>query len=365
MAKKKKAKQEVVELNEGATEEDIVSNVQQALGEESCFLLGTGLYGSQNIPVIPTGAPSVDKALGVGGVPQGRIVEIYGPESSGKTTLTLTIAANCQKNGGKAAFIDVEHAIDPTWCRTIGVNVKKLLFSQPDSAEDAFKLMHLLIDLKKVNLIILDSVAALATKEELSGEPGDVVIGAQARLMSQELRKIKSSASRNGVTVIFTNQMRDKIASMGFGPKTTTPGGRALKFYASQRIEIFRIGSTKLGEKVIGSKVQAKIVKNKVAPPFETALFDIIFNKGIYYPLCLIETGVKTGDITRKGSFYYFEDQNLGNGAMAAAECVESNEKLLEEIESKIRAKPKEESEEDEFEVDDEVDDEEDTKKEE
>ena len=354
MAKKEK-KEEKEEKEIEQTEEDIVLDVQKALGEESCFLLGSTTKAYQNMPVIPTGAPSLDSALGIGGIPQGRIVEIYGPESSGKTTLTLTIVSRCQKSGGKAAFIDVEHAIDPTWCKTIGVDIKKLLFSQPDSAEDAFKLVHLLIDNRKVDLIVMDSVAALATKAELEGEPGDVVIGATARIMSQELRKIKSSANKKNVTVLFTNQMRDKIGTMGFGPKTTTPGGRALKFYSSQRIEIYRVGSTKQGEKVIGSKVQAKIVKNKVAPPFKTAQFDIIFNKGIYYPMGLIELGIKYKVIERSGSWYSFNGEKIGLGTVAAAETLEKDEALLKAVEAKIHdvTKPTEESD-DEFVVDEE-----------
>lgn len=330
--------------NDIELEKDIVSETQKQFsaitkrsGDES-IRLGIDDDGDvKNIGVISTRSLSLDTALGVGGVPRGRIIEIFGPESSGKTTLALTIVAECQKAGGVAAFIDVEHAIDPEWCRTLGVNTKKLLFAQPDSAEDAFTLIKLLVNFRKVNLIVLDSVAALVTKAEMDGEVGDAHYAPVARIMSQELKKLQANAANANTCVIFINQIRDAIGSMI--PGSTVPtGGRALRFYASQRLEIKRIAATKSGEEIIGSHVQVKVVKNKVAPPFKKAEFDIMYTSGISKSTDILEMGIRYKILERSGAWVTYNNQRLGCGVLKASEFLTQNPDMMLEIETKIKA---------------------------
>jgi recombination protein RecA len=290
---------------------------------------------------IPTGSISLDLALGIGGIPRGRVVEIYGPESSGKTTLTLHIIANAQKAGGVAAFIDAEHALDPEYAKRIGVNIKDLLISQPDNGEQALDIVEALVTSGSVNIIVVDSVAALVPRAEIEGEMGDQHIGRQARLMSQALRKLTAIIAKSNCTVIFINQIRMKIGVMFGNPETTT-GGNALKFYSSVRIEVRRSAQIKKGEDIVGNRVKVKIVKNKVAPPFKTAEFDIMYNEGISASGDLLDTGVKLEAIEKKGNSYSFGDEKLGVGREAAKATVKDNSKLAKEISKKVYEKLKE-----------------------
>jgi len=286
------------------------------------------------VEVIPTGSISLDLALGVGGVPRGRVVEIYGPESSGKTTLALHILAQAQKSGGVGAFVDAEHALDPEYARKIGVNMEELLISQPDSGEQAFQIIETLIRSGEVDVIVVDSVAALAPQAEVAGEIGDLQIGLQARLMSAALRKLSALISKTRTTLIFLNQTRMKIGT--YGNPETTPGGLALKFYASVRIALKRIAQIKHGDEIIGSRIQAKIVKNKVAPPFKTAEFDIYYNEGISKEADLINTGLKLGVIKKVGPWFQYENTKLGQGMEACKKFLKENPELTKTIEKKI-----------------------------
>jgi recombination protein RecA len=286
------------------------------------------------VEVIPTGSISLDLALGVGGVPRGRVVEIYGPESSGKTTLALHILAQAQKSGGVGAFVDAEHALDPDYARKIGVNMEELLISQPDSGEQAFQIIETLIRSGEVDVIVVDSVAALAPQAEVAGEIGDLQIGLQARLMSAALRKLSALISKTRTTLIFLNQTRMKIGT--YGNPETTPGGLALKFYASVRIALKRIAQIKHGDEIIGSRIQAKIVKNKVAPPFKTAEFDIYYNEGISKEADLINTGLKLGVIKKVGPWFQYENTKLGQGMEACKKFLKENPELTKTIEKKI-----------------------------
>lgn len=284
-----------------------------------------------DVETIPTGSISLDLALGVGGVPRGRIIEIFGPEMSGKSTVCLHIVANCQRNKGMAAFIDAEHALDPDYAKKIGVKINDLLISQPDTGEQALEIVEALVRSSAIDVIIVDSVAALTPKAEIEGEMGDVHMGLQARLMSQALRKLTAIVSKTNTTLIFTNQTRMKIG-MVFGNPETTPGGKALKFYSSVRIDLRRTAQIKQGEQIIGNRVKAKVVKNKVAPPFRTAEFDIMYNEGISYLGDLINTAVSQKIIAKAGSWFKYNDQNLGAGLEASKQYLKDNPKITQEI---------------------------------
>lgn len=314
--------------------EQTMKNIQNRFGEGAVMRLG-GMK-KVDVDVIPTGSPSLDMALGVGGIPRGRIIEIYGAESSGKTTLVLHIVAEVQKQGGKAAFIDSEHALDPEYAQKIGVNTKDLLISQPDSGEQALDIVEALVRSGVIDVIIIDSVAALTPRAEIEGEMGDQQIGLQARLMSRALRKLTAIADKTNTTIIFTNQTRMKIGVMMFGNPMTTPGGQALKFHSSVRIELKRLAQIKKGDEIIGTRVKAKVVKNKVAPPFREAEFDIVYNQGISYYGDLLNLALKKGIITKKGMTYNFGDVKLGVGFENAREFLRENSKITEDIYQQI-----------------------------
>jgi recombination protein RecA len=283
-----------------------------------------------NVDVIPTGSLALDLALGVGGLPRGRVIEVYGPESSGKTTLALHVVAQAQKKGGRAAFVDAEHALDPDYAQRIGVNVNDLLISQPDTGEQALQIVESLVKSGVIDAIVIDSVAALTPQAEIEGEIGDQHIGLQARLMSQALRKLTAIAARSHCVIIFINQIRMQIGM--YGNPETTPGGKALKFYSSVRIEVRRAAQIKKGEEIIGNRVKAKVAKNKVAPPFRTAEFDIFYNEGISYEADVLNTALKYGAISRSGASYAFGPTRLGVGFEAARAFLKENPKITAEI---------------------------------
>jgi recombination protein RecA len=315
-----------------------ITHIEKQFGEGAIMTLGKH-SASREIAVIKTGAIALDAALGIGGVPRGRIVEIYGPESSGKSTLATHIVANVQKNGGLAAYIDAEHALDPSYAAKIGVKLDELLISQPDSGEDALNIAETLARSNAVDVIIIDSVAALVPKSELEGEIGDSFVGLQARMMSQALRKLTSTLAKSNTCAVFINQIREKIGIMFGNPETTT-GGRALKFYSSVRMDIRRIGSIKGPDNSdIGNRVKVKVVKNKMAPPFQTAEFDIIFNEGISRIGSLIDVGVDVGIIEKKGTWFSYNAQRLGQGREAVRDELKKNPKLVDELEKLILAK--------------------------
>jgi recombination protein RecA len=296
-------------------------------------IMRLGDHSQTNIDVIPTGNILIDRALGVGGVPRGRIVEIYGPESSGKTTLTLTIIAQAQRRGGLAAFIDVEHALDPKYAQRLGVNLDDLLVSQPSSGEEALRICETLVRSNALDVIVLDSVAALVTKQELEGEIGDSTVGTQARLMSAAMRKLTALIAKARTCCIFTNQIREKIGVM-FGNPETTPGGKALKFYSSVRMDIRRIGAIKQGDgTVTGNRTRVKVVKNKVAPPFTEAEFDIMYNEGISNVGSLIDIALEKGVLEKRGSWLSYKGNQLAQGRDAAKEALKADENLYKEIE--------------------------------
>jgi len=323
------------EKTEPADLQEAVDEIKQRFGEGAIMKLKDAR--PVDVDVIPTGSISLDLALGVGGVPRGRVIEIYGPESSGKTTLALHILAEAQKQGGVGAFVDAEHALDPDYSKRLGVNVEELLISQPDSGEQALQIVETLVRSGEVDIIVIDSVAALVPQAEINGEMGEFQIGLQARLMSQALRKLSGIISKTKTVVIFLNQTRMKIGIM-FGNPETTPGGLALKFYASVRINLRRIAQIKQKEEIIGSRVKAKIVKNKVAPPFKTAEFDIYYNEGITYFGDLLNAGIKEDIIKRAGSWLQFEDVKLGQGVEASKEFLRGNPKVTEKIKSLLFA---------------------------
>lgn len=320
--------------------EEVVSEIKQKYGDGAIMKLGE--VQKVDVAAVATGSPSLDIALGIGGIPRGRIIEIYGPESSGKTTLSLHIVANTQKEGGIAAFVDAEHALDPTYAKRIGVNVDELLISQPDAGEQALEIVETLVRSNAVDIIVIDSVAALTPRAEIEGEMGDSHMGLQARLMSQALRKLTGIVSKSNVIVIFINQIRMKIGIVFGNPETTT-GGNALKFYSSVRIEVRRSAQIKQGDHIIGNRVKAKVVKNKVAPPFQVAEFDIMYNEGISMEGDLIDTGVKFDVVKKAGSWYQFGDEKLGQGREAAKKFLKENPKTTKEIHKLIKEKIKEE----------------------
>src|SRR5450432_89861 len=317
----------------------VVQGLEKTYGQGTIMQLGSS--SPEPIAVIPSGALVLDEALGVGGYPRGRVVEIFGPESSGKTTLTLHAIAEAQKAGGVAAFIDAEHAFDLRYARGIGIDLKRLLMSQPDCGEQALEIAEALTRSGAVDLIVIDSVAALVPKAEIEGDMGDAHMGLQARLMSQALRKLTAIANKTGTTLIFINQLRQKLGVVFGNPETTT-GGNALKFYASVRLDVRRIGKIKDGEEAIGNHVKVKVVKNKVAPPFRSAEFDIIFGEGISKMGEIIDMGVEFGIVQKSGSWFSYGSDKLGQGRDAVRQLLHDNPELAIEIEAKIRAKIKE-----------------------
>lgn len=333
-----KAKADAVQ-QEKRNIDSLVDDMKEKFGEGIIMKLGD--VRKVDVAAIPTGSVSLDLALGIGGVPRGRIVEIYGPESSGKTTLTLHIVANAQKAGGVAAFVDAEHALDPEYAKRIGVDINNLLISQPDTGEQALDIVETLVRSNAVDVIVVDSVAALVPKAEIEGEMGDQHVGRQARLMSQALRKLTAIISRSNVVVIFINQIRMKIGVMFGNPETTT-GGQALKFYSSVRIEVRRAAQIKKGDQVVGNRVNVKVVKNKVAPPFRTAEFDIMYNEGISQAGDALDTGAKIEVVKKSGNSYLFGDVKLGVGREAAKAFLKENPEMLQEIEKAIMVKIKE-----------------------
>ena len=315
--------------------EAALSQIERAFGKGSIMRLGQNT--NVDIEAVSTGSIGIDIALGIGGMPKGRIVEIYGPESSGKTTLALSVIAQSQKKGGTCAFIDAEHALDPSYAKKIGVDVENLLISQPDSGEQALEIADTLVRSGAIDVMVVDSVAALVPKAELEGEMGDSHMGLQARLMSQALRKLTSTVARSNTLIIFINQIRMKIGVMFGNPETTT-GGNALKFYASVRMDIRRIGAIKDKEDVIGSQTRVKIVKNKVAPPFKTVDFDIMYGEGISKTGELIDLGVKSGIVDKAGAWFSYNGEKIGQGRENAKNFLKENPAIADEIESRIRA---------------------------
>jgi len=314
--------------------EDALEEIKQRFGESAIMKLDD--MKRVDVDAISTGSISLDWALGVGGVPRGRVIEIFGAESSGKTTLALHILAEAQKKGGVCAFIDAEHALDPEYAKKIGVNINDLLISQPDSGEQALEIVETLVRSKEISVIVIDSVAALTPKTEIEGEMGDQQIGLQARLMSKALRKLSAIISKTGTTVVFLNQTRMKIGVM-FGDPTTTPGGMALKFYSSVRIRLTKLAQIKRKDEIIGSRIRTKVVKNKVAAPFRTVEFDIYYNEGISKLADIINIGLKNNIIKRRGSWYEFKENKIGQGMEGAKEFLKENNKIMKELEKEVR----------------------------
>jgi recombination protein RecA len=315
--------------------ETAVAQIERQFGKGSIMRLGA--QEAVNVHVIPTGSIGLDAAMGVGGFPRGRVVEIYGPESSGKTTVCQHVIAEAQRRGGVAAFIDVEHALDPGYARACGVNVDELLVSQPDTGEQALEITETLIRSGGIDVVVVDSVAALVPRAEIEGEMGDSFVGIQARLMSQALRKLAGAVSRSNTSLVFTNQLREKIGVM-FGNPEVTPGGRALKFYASVRLEIRRVETIKTGTDAIGNRVRVKVVKNKVAPPFRVAEFDIMYGEGISREGGLLDVGVAMNVVTKTGAWFTFGETRLGQGREAAKTFLRENAPVAAEIEGRIRS---------------------------
>ncbi|MCF6312356.1 MAG: recombinase RecA [Verrucomicrobiales bacterium] len=314
-----------------------ISQIQKDFGDGAIMRLGE--HRRVDVDVIPTGNVLIDRALGVGGFPRGRIIEVYGPESSGKTTLCLTVIAQAQKMGGLAGFVDVEHALDPQYSKRLGVNLDELLVSQPSSGEEALRIVETLVRSNALDVIVLDSVAALVTKQELDGEIGDTTVGAQARLMSAAMRKLTSLIAKARTTVIFTNQIREKIGVM-FGNPETTPGGRALKFYSSVRCDIRRIGAIKASDgTMIGNRTRVKVVKNKVAPPYGEAEFDIMFNEGISAVGSLLDLAIEHDILQKRGSWFSYKGTQLAQGRDAAKEALKADEIMYSEVEEAVKAK--------------------------
>ena len=325
-----------MESNKQKALEAALGQIERQFGKGSVMRMGDNDV-ERNLSVIPTGSLGLDIALGVGGLPKGRIIEIYGPESSGKTTLTLSCIAEAQKQGGTAAFIDAEHALDPSYAERLGVNVEDLLVSQPDTGEQALEIADMLVRSAAVDIIVVDSVAALTPKAEIEGEMGDSHMGLQARLMSQALRKLTGNIKRSNTMVIFINQIRMKIGVMFGNPETTT-GGNALKFYSSVRMDIRRIGAMKKGDEILGSQTRVKVVKNKVAPPFKQTEFDIVYNEGISKLGEIIDLGVQCKIVDKAGAWYSYSGTRIGQGRDNVKEYLRENPEMANEIETKVRA---------------------------
>ena len=330
-----KNKEQVQEAKSKALELAL-SQIEKQFGKGSIMKLGQDV--KVDVPIISTGALSLDLALGIGGVPRGRVVEIFGPEASGKTTLTLTVIREAQRRGGVAAFIDAEHAFDYAYAKKIGLNLDDLLISQPDTGEQALEITETLVRSNAVDVIGIDSVAALVPRAEIEGEMGASHMGLQARLMSQALRKLTAAISKSKTCVIFINQIREKIGIM-FGNPETTPGGRALKFYSSVRLDLRRLAQIKVGEAIIGNRVRAKVVKNKVAPPFRQAEFDILYDQGISKSSCILEVAVEHNILQKSGAWFIYGQDKIGQGKENARHFLEETPKLLKELETKIREK--------------------------
>ena len=327
-----------------------LSQIEKQYGKGAVMKLGDP-SAQMNVETIPTGSLSLDIALGLGGIPKGRIIEIYGPESSGKTTLTLHAIAEAQKAGGKAAFIDAEHALDPVYAKNLGVDVDELLVSQPDTGEQALEICEMLARSGAIDLIVIDSVAALVPKAEIQGEMGDSHVGLHARLMSQALRKIAGTVNKTNTCVIFINQLREKIGVMFGNPETTT-GGRALKFYASMRLDVRKIETLKRGDEMLGNRTRVKIVKNKVAPPFKKSEFDIMYGTGISLAGDVLDTAVEAKIVDKAGSWYSYNGERIGQGRENVKDYLQSHEEMLEEIRKKVMDQFKPESTDDDIKVD-------------
>ena len=315
----------------------VISSIEKSYGKGSIMMLGKKDEDMGNVDVYSTGSLGLDIALGIGGLPKGRVVEVYGPESSGKTTLTLHVIAEAQKMGGTCAFIDAEHALDPGYAKKLGVNIDELLISQPDTGEQALEISDTLVKSEGIDLLVIDSVAALVPRAELEGEMGDSLPGLQARLMSQALRKLTSSISKTNTMVVFINQLRMKIGVM-FGSPETTTGGNALKFYSSVRLDIRRIGAIKDKDNIIGNQTRVKVVKNKMAPPFKQVEFDIMYGEGISKIGEIIDLGVQADIIDKSGAWYSYKDEKIGQGRENTKQFLKDNPALLEEIETRIRS---------------------------
>ena len=331
MAQKKVT--DIKEVDKSKSLDSALGQIERQFGTGTVMRMGDKKH--EKIPAIPTGSLGLDIALGIGGLPRGRIVEIYGPESSGKTTLTLEVIAQCQKLGGAAAFIDAEHALDPIYAEKLGVNVDELLVSQPDTGEQALEVADIMVSSGGIDILVIDSVAALVPKAEIEGEMGDHHVGLQARLMSQALRKITGNVKKSDTLVIFINQIRHKIGVM-FGSPETTAGGNALKFYASVRMDIRRIGTVKDGDEAVGNETRVKVVKNKVSPPFKQAEFQILYNKGINRLGELIDKGSDLDIIEKAGAWYSYNGEKIGQGKANSIEFLKENPKLLETIEKQV-----------------------------
>ena len=324
------------EMDKGKALESALAQIERQFGKGSIMKLGAD-SPAMDIDATSTGSLGLDIALGIGGLPQGRIIEIYGPESSGKTTLTLHVVAEAQKKGGVCAFVDAEHALDPQYAKKLGVDLNELLISQPDTGEQALEIVDTLVRSGAVSLIVVDSVAALVPKSEIEGDMGDMQMGSQARLMSQAMRKLTASIGRSNCMVIFINQIRMKIGVM-FGSPETTTGGNALKFYASVRLDIRRIGAVKDRDEVVGNSTRVKVVKNKVAPPFKEVEFDIMYGEGISKVGELVDLGVKAGVVEKSGSWYSYKDERIGQGRDNAKQFLKANPAMAQDIEDRIRA---------------------------
>jgi recombination protein RecA len=336
---KKKDVQKDVQKESGDRQKALelaLAQIEKQFGKGSIMKLGSSTH--LNVEVIPTGAIGLDVILGVGGVPRGRVIEIFGPEASGKTTLTFSIITETQKKGGQAAFIDAEHAFDSAYAKKVGINLDDLLISQPDTGEQALEIAETLVRSNAVDLVVVDSVAALTPRAEIEGEMGDSHMGLQARLMSQALRKLTGAISKSKTCVIFINQIREKIGIM-FGNPETTPGGRALKFYSSVRLDLRKIAVIKDGDRIIGNRVKVKVVKNKVAAPFRETEFDILYNEGIAKIDSLLETAANLGVVQKSGSWFLYGEEKLGQGKDAAKTYLKDKPKLKNEIESEVRKK--------------------------
>lgn len=335
---KSKSKDKVIEKNNEKEKalEAALAGIEKQFGKGSIMKLGEN--AKLNIEAISTGALTLDLAMGIGGVPRGRIVEIYGPESSGKTTVALHIVAEAQKKGGIAAFIDAEHALDPVYAKALGVDIANLIVSQPDTGEQGLEIAEALVRSGAVDVIVVDSVAALVPKQEIDGEMGDTFIGLQARLMSQALRKLAGAISKSNSTAIFINQLREKIGVMFGNPETTT-GGRALKFYSSIRLEVRKVETLKKGEDIYGNRTKVKVVKNKVAPPFKVAEFDIIYGKGISNEGCILDVAVEADIVNKSGAWYSYGSTRIGQGRENTKEYLAANPEMMQEIDRKVREK--------------------------
>ena len=316
--------------------ESALGQIEKQFGKGSVMKLGD--FTAMNVESIPTGALSLDVALGIGGIPKGRIIEIFGPESSGKTTLALHMIAECQKRGGEAAFIDAEHALDPVYAKHLGVDIDNLIVSQPDTGEQALEIAEALVRSGAIDIIVVDSVAALVPKAEIDGDMGDAHVGLQARLMSQALRKLAGVLNKSNTAIVFINQLREKVGIM-FGNPETTPGGRALKFYASVRLDIRKTENLKQDREVFGNRVRVKVVKNKVAPPFREAEFDIIYGKGISKSGNILDLGVNLDIVEKSGSWFAYDGTRIGQGRENAKKYFEENPEIMAEVEKKVRAK--------------------------